>query len=172
MVEESGVDVDNLLELLIAGAISEVAALRYYDLLSSRLCKEEDDGLFEVIQIAGMEDKNHYEALITRIDELGGKMPETSAVYCSLQNGCTDGIADIITVLQEAAARAMSGCNELCKITYNKDFRTYDLALAILHEKTEHEGWFAGILDGESAVRFLRQGITSPFVRKFLNGWD
>jgi hypothetical protein len=33
--------------------------------------------------------------------------------------------------------------HDICNVTFGKDHRTYDLALAILHEEIEHEAWFA-----------------------------
>ena len=55
------------------------------------------------------------------------------------------------TVIQEAfqhaglrwhgGGRTIRAYNEICNMTFGKDHRTYDLALSILHEETEHEAW-------------------------------
>jgi hypothetical protein len=37
-------------------------------------------------------------------------------------------------------------------MTFGKDHRTYDLALAILHEEIEHEAWFSEFI-GEGTKR-------------------
>lgn len=176
IVKESGVDVDKLLELLISGATSEISTYYHYDLLCRNLSDSEGEDLYALVEIAKLEDKNHYEALMTRIYELGGELPKELTECGYLTEGdLVDGVVnpiDILKILRQTEACAMEGYNEICKMTYSKDFRTYDLALAILHEKTEHESWFAGFLDGEPTEQYIRQGVTSPFVRKFLNNGD
>jgi len=58
-------------------------------------------------------------------------------------------------------------------MTAGKDHRTYDLALAILHEEIEHEAWFAEFLGEGPSGHFRRQGTgfqrNSPYVSKFLH---
>lgn len=50
-----------------------------------------------------------------------------------------------------------------------KDHRTYDLALAILHEEVEHESWFAEFLGEGPSGHFARKFPgESPYVSKFL----
>ncbi|ALV63695.1 hypothetical protein ADU37_CDS19960 [Thermococcus sp. 2319x1] len=53
--------------------------------------------------------------------------------------------------------------------TLGKDPRTYDLALAILHEEIEHEAWFEELLTGKPSGHFRRSRPgESPYVSKFL----
>lgn len=176
IVKESGVDVDKLVELLISSAVSELSTCYHYNLLCCNLCEYEGEDLFELAEIARIEDCNHYEALTTRIDELGGNLPANLSNYYNKISSSKVEISekeykfiDILKRLRDFEAKSMSEYNEICKMTYSKDFRTYDLALAILHEKTEHESWFSGYLEGEPSGQLVRQGVISPFVRKFLN---
>jgi ferritin-like protein len=55
-------------------------------------------------------------------------------------------------------------------MTFGKDHRTYDLALAILHEEVEHEAWFSEYL-AEGPSGHFRRGApgTSPYVRRFMS---
>ena len=73
----------------------------------------------------------------------------------------------MLTVLVNAERCAVAGYSHICNITAGKDYRTYDLSLAILNEEVEHESWFSEFLEGPSG-HFMRQGDTSPFVSKFL----
>lgn len=55
-------------------------------------------------------------------------------------------------------------------MTAGKDHRTYDLALVILNEEIEHEGWFTEFLGKVPPGHFLRpNGTNSPYVSKFLH---
>ena len=64
----------------------------------------------------------------------------------------------------------MRGYTHICNITAGKDHRTYDLALAILHEEIEHEAWFSEFLgEGPSGHFGRRTPGESPFVSKFLH---
>jgi ferritin-like protein len=74
----------------------------------------------------------------------------------------------IVKVLVEAERCAERGYMAICNMTFGKDHRTYDLALSILHEETQHEAWFSEFLSEGPSGHYLRRGDTSPFVRKFL----
>lgn len=176
MIEKNGVDVEKLLKLLIKNAGSEMSTYYHYNLLRSNLIGIEGEGLKEIVDIAKTEDKNHYEALCTRIYELGGELPDDLSEFyknasCPPAHLPKDrnNTIEIIRTLRDAEQCAMAGYNEICKITFDKDFRTYDLSLAILHEETEHESWFSEFLGEEPSGHFMRKGESSPFVRKFLH---
>jgi ferritin-like protein len=67
---------------------------------------------------------------------------------------------------------AIGGYTAICSYPSGKDHRTYDLALAILHEEIEHEAWFSESL-GEGASGHFRCSGTgsdrnSPSLKKFL----
>ncbi len=176
MVEKSGIKVDELLELLVKNASAELTTFYYYTILRANLIGLEGEGLKEIAEAARIEDRNHFEALVPRIYELGGKLPESMVDFhnisacppASLPKNPTD-VREILKVLVEAERCAVRGYTHICNLTAGKDHRTYDLALAILHEEVEHESWFSEFLGEGPSGHFMRRGETSPFVRKFFS---
>ena len=78
-------------------------------------------------------------------------------------------IKEILKVLLEAERCAVGIYSGICKYTFGKDPRTYDLSLAILHEEIEHEAWFEELLTGEPSGHFRRRRPgESPYTSKFL----
>ncbi|MEK6571088.1 MAG: ferritin-like domain-containing protein, partial [Bacteroidota bacterium] len=75
MVEKAGVNVDKLLDLLIRNASAELTTFYYYTILRVNLIGLDGEGLKEITEDARIEDRNHFEALVPRIYELGGKLP-------------------------------------------------------------------------------------------------
>ncbi len=175
MIQEEGINVDELLHLLITNAASEMSTYFHYMLLRTNLIGIDGESVKEITEAARIEDRNHYEALTTRIYELGGKLPDNLSEFYEMAS-CPpanlpknpNDVKEIIRILRDAERCAMAGYQKICKMTYNKDFRTYDLALAILHEETEHESWFSEFLGGKPSGHFRRIGNPSPFVSKFL----
>jgi len=175
MVKKSGVDLDKLLKLLIKNASAELTTFYYYTILRANLIGLEGEGLKEIAETARIEDRNHFEALVPRIYELGGKLPDDMKAFhdisacppANLPKDPTDVVA-ILKVLVEAERCAVRGYTNLCDMTVGKDHRTYDLVLAILNEEIEHESWFSEFLGEGPSGHFLRRGETSPFVSKFL----
>lgn len=76
MVQSSGIDVDELLELLVSNAAAELTTFYYYTILRGNLIGLEGEGIKEIAEAARIEDRNHFEALVPRIYELGGKLPD------------------------------------------------------------------------------------------------
>ncbi len=175
MVERAGVNVDELLELLVKNAAAELTTYYYYTILRANLIGLEGEGLKEIVETARIEDRNHFEALVPRIYELGGELPKDMKEFHDM-SACPPAylpenpkdVKEIIRVLLEAERCAVRGYTQICNMTYGKDHRTYDLALAILNEEIEHESWFAEFLGEGPSGHFMRRGETSPFVRKFL----
>ncbi len=175
MVERAGVNVDQLVELLVKNAAAELTTYYYYTILRVNLIGLEGEGIKEIAEAARIEDRNHFEALVPRIYELGGKLPEDMKVFhdmsacppASLPKDPTD-IEAMLTVLVEAERCAVRGYTQICNMTAGKDHRTYDLALAILNEEIQHESWFSEFLGEGPSGHFLRRGENSPFVPKFL----
>lgn len=175
MVEKAGVNVDQLVELLVKNASAELTTYYYYTILRANLIGLEGEGLKEIAETARIEDRNHFEALMPRIYELGGKLPSSMVDFhdisacppASLPDDPTDVMA-VLKVLVEAERCAVRGYTYICNLTAGKDHRTYDLALAILNEEIEHESWFSEFLGEGPSGHFLRRGETSPFVGKFL----
>ncbi len=84
MVEKAGVNVDKLLELLVANAAAELTTFYYYTILRFNLIGLEGEGIKEIAETARIEDRNHFEALLPRIYELGGKLPEDMNTFHDL----------------------------------------------------------------------------------------
>jgi ferritin-like protein len=175
MVEKSGVNVDQLLELLVKNAAAELTTYYYYTILRVNLIGLEGETVKEIAETARIEDRNHFEALVPRIYELGGKLPENMKAFhdtsaCPPANLPKDprDIQAMLTVLVEAERCAVRGYTHICNLTTGKDHRTYDLSLSILHEEVEHESWFSEFLGEGPSGHFLRRDGTSPFVSKFL----
>jgi ferritin-like protein len=175
MVKKSGVDVDQLVELLVKNAAAELTTYYYYTILRVNLIGLEGEGIKEIAETARIEDRNHFEALVPRIYELGGELPENMKDFhdvsacppANLPKDPTD-VKAVLKVLVEAERCAVRGYTHICNLTAGKDHRTYDLALAILNEEIEHESWFSEFLGEGPSGHFLRRGDTSPFVSKFL----
>ena len=177
VVERAGLDVDALLEILVANAAAELTTFYYYTVLRANLIGLEGEGIKEIAEAARIEDRNHFEALVPRIYELGGKLPEDMKEFHDL-SACppaklpadpTD-VKAMLTVLVEAERCAVRGYSQVCSMTAGKDHRTYALALAILNEEIEHESWFSEFLGEGPSGHFMRRGETSPFVRPFMPG--
>lgn len=175
MVKRNGVDVDKLVELLVSSAAAELTTFYYYTILRVNLIGLEGEGIKEIAETARIEDRNHFEALVPRIYELGGALPNDMRQFhdisaCPPANLPDDpaDVRGILKVLLAAERCAANGYNEICNMTFGKDHRTYDLALAILHEELEHESWFSEFLGEGPSGHYLRRGSTSPFVEKFM----
>ena len=175
MVEKSGVDVDQLVKLLVENASAELTTFYYYTILRVNLIGLEGEGIKEIAETARIEDRNHFEALVPRIYELGGELPKDMKEFhdisacppASLPKEANDA-QSLLNVLVEAERCAVRGYTEICNMTAGKDHRTHDLALAILNEEVEHESWFSEFLGEGPSGHFLRRGETSPFVSKFM----
>jgi len=175
MVRKAGVDIDQLVDLLVKNAAAELTTYYYYTILRFNLIGLEGEGIKEIAETARVEDRNHFEALLPRIYELGGKLPGNMVDFHNI-SGCppaklpsdpTD-VTAMLTVLVEAERCAVRQYTHVCNLTAGKDHRTYDLSLSILNEEIEHESWFSEFLGEGPSGHFLRRGETSPFVSKFL----
>ncbi|MGH9182498.1 MAG: Dps family protein [Acidimicrobiales bacterium] len=89
MVEQSGLDVDVLLDKLVAAAGAEFTTFYYYTILRVNAIGLEGEGMKEIIEDARIEDRNHFEALTPRIYELGGRLPDDIRAFADMA-GCPD----------------------------------------------------------------------------------
>lgn len=177
MVEKAGVNVDELVKLLVKNAAAELTTFYYYTILRVNLIGMEGEGLKEIAEDARIEDRNHFEALVPRIYELGGKLPDCMKEFHDM-SACPPArlpadptnVKSILEILLKAEQCAVKGYTHICNITAGKDHRTYELALAILNEEIEHEAWFAEFLGKGPSGHFRRGKVgESPFVSKFLH---
>jgi ferritin-like protein len=175
VVERAGINVDQLVELLVKNAAAELTTFYYYTILRVNLIGLEGEGIKEIAETARIEDRNHFEALVPRIYELGGELPADMKEFHDI-SACPpaslpknpNNVKDILNVLVKAEQCAVRGYSQICSMTAGKDHRTYDLALAILNEEIEHESWFSEFLGEGPSGHFLRRGETSPFAGKFM----
>jgi ferritin-like protein len=149
----------------------------YYTILRVNLIGLEGEGLKQIAEDARIEDRNHFEALVPRIYELGGKLPADMVEFHNI-SACPPAklpanpkdINAMLEVLLKAEQCAVRGYTQICDMTCGKDHRTYDLSLAILHEEIEHEAWFSEFLGHGPSGHYSREGRpNSPYVGKFLN---
>jgi len=146
VVKKAGIDVNELLELLIKNASAELTTYYYYTILRANLIGLQGEGVKEIAETARIEDRNHFEALVPRIYELGGKLPDCMKEFHDM-SACPpanlpknpENAKEILKVLVGAERCAVKGYTKICDMTAGKDHRTYDLALAILNEEIEHE---------------------------------
>ncbi len=89
MVEQAGLDVNVLLDKLVAAAGAEFTTFYYYTILRVNAIGLEGEGMKEIIEDARIEDRNHFEALVPRIYELGGKLPDDIRTFADVA-GCPD----------------------------------------------------------------------------------
>jgi ferritin-like protein len=175
MVEKAGINVNQLLDLLVKNASAELTTYYYYTILRLNLVGIDGETVKEIAETARIEDRNHFEALVPRIYELGGKLPDNMNDFHDL-SACKPArlpanprdINAMLTVLVEAERCAVRGYTGICNLTAGKDHRTYDLSQSILNEEIEHESWFSEFLGEGPSGHFMRRGETSPFVSKFL----
>ncbi|MGH6820632.1 MAG: ferritin-like domain-containing protein, partial [Methylocella sp.] len=76
LVERAGINVETLFDLLVRNASAELTTFYYYTILRVNLIGLEGEGLKQIAEDARIEDRNHFEALVPRIYELGGKLPD------------------------------------------------------------------------------------------------
>ena len=185
MVVKSGLDVNMLLKKLLAAAGAEFTTFYYYTILRVACIGMEGEGLKEIVEDARIEDRNHFEALVPRIYELGGELPRDIRAFAD-QAGCPDAylpdslkggksptgssLKDLLTVLVEAERCAVRTYTDICNFCFGKDPRTYEISAAILNEEIEHEAWFSEFL-GEGPSGHFRRGKpgTSPYVYRFMS---
>jgi hypothetical protein len=72
MVEKAGADVDHLVSLPVKNAAAKLTTFYYYTILRLNLIGLDGEGIKEIAEAARIEDRNHFEALVPRIYELGG----------------------------------------------------------------------------------------------------
>src|SRR5579871_4503534 len=77
MLQQHGVDVQRLVDKLVAAAGAEFATYYYYTILRMYLAGHED--YKEICEDARLEDRAHFELITPRIYELGGSIPRDIA---------------------------------------------------------------------------------------------
>jgi len=163
MLKKKGIDPEELKEKLLDAAAAEFTTYYYYSNLRMHLAGRED--YKEITEDARLEDRAHFELIMPRIYELGGKLPNDISEFAD-RASCPDAklpgpmsgegvstedleVEDILEVLLEAERCAIRTWTEVCDMVRGKDPRTYDMASRILQEEIEHEAWFIELLSME-----------------------
>ncbi len=175
LIEKAGIDVEKLIDMLVRAAAAEFTTYYYYTILRMHATGLEGEAVKEIIEDARQEDRDHFEALVVRIYELGGQLPNDIREFSSMAS-CMDAklpseptVENLLKVLLEAERCAVGVYTEILNYVWGKDYRTADLALAILHEEVEHEAWFEELLTGKPSGHFRRRRPgESPYTRRFL----
>ena len=153
VIEKNGIDVEKLRKLLLAGVGAEFFTYYYYTILRMHCTGRDGEGVKEIVEDARIEDRNHFEAMVPRLYEIGGNLPRDVRDFADLA-GCPDAflpddwedVETILTVLLAAERCAIRSWGAVCDYTANKDHRTYNIAQAIMQEEIEHEAWFVELL--------------------------
>src|SRR5712691_374576 len=132
LVERAGIDVEKLLDLLVRNAAAELTTYYYYTIMRVNLIGLEGEGLKQIAEDARIEDRNHFEALVPRIYELGGKLPADMVAFHNISAcppaslpGDPTNIKAMLQVLLAAEQCAVRGYTHICNLTFGKDRRTY-----------------------------------------------
>jgi ferritin-like protein len=153
VLEQNGINIDEIIKLLVYNASVEFAAYYYFTNLRMHCTGQEGESIKGVIEDARLEDLSHFESSLSRIYELGGILPIDAQEFIRM-SGCeflqlpspkrTD-LKEILKKCLKAEQGAIVNWNRLCNLTIGKDPATYDVAKDILKE-IEHESWFLELL--------------------------
>lgn len=165
VLEQNGLDVDELVRQLVVNSSVEFTAYYYFTLLRANCTGLDGEGIKGVIEDARLEDLSHFESCIERIYQLGGSLPRDATNYIRM-SGCeflqlqADGPTDLKAILErclKAEQGAIVNWNKVCQMTHGKDPATYDIAKDILAEEIEHESWFLELLHGRPSGHMRRR---------------
>ena len=165
VLEQNGIDVNQIIKLLVYNASVEFTAYYYFTNLRAHCTGAEGESIKGVIEDARLEDLSHFESCLSRIYELGGSLPNDAQEFIRM-SGCeflqlpspirTD-TKEILKKCLTAEQGAIVNWNKLCNITMGKDPATYDLSKDILKEEIEHESWFLELLYGRPSGHMRRK---------------
>jgi len=171
MIKKQGLDVNLVLKKLLKAIGAEFTTYYYYTLLRNHCVGADYEGLKEITEDARLEDRLHFEALVPRVYELGGDLwrdirdmaDDAGCPDAYLPKGLTvkkkhtpKDMENIVKILLDAERCAVRTYTELVILTQGKDFRTCEMAMAVLHEEIEHESWFEEYLEGKPSGHFRR----------------
>ena len=124
VVEQAGINVDELVAKLVRAAAAEFTTYYYYTILRVNSIGFDGEGLKEIIEDARIEDRNHFEALTPRIYELGGALPRDIREFAK-DAACPDAYLPkdpqdtkaMLNVLVEAERCAIRVYTDICNMT-------------------------------------------------------
>lgn len=180
VLKQNGVNVDELLKLLVYNASVEFTAYYYFTNLRAHCTGMEGEGIKGIIEDARLEDLSHFESCLERIFQLGGKLPIEATEFIKM-SGCEflqlpPNPVDIKAILEKclkAEQGAIVNWDKICKMTLGKDPATYEIAKAILMEEIEHESWFLELLYGRPSGHMRRKySGERPHTRRYSRALD
>lgn len=151
LVEAKGVDVDRLLNALVERALAELGNYYYFTLVRIHLLGVDGEALRRIIEQVREQDRQHFEMLVPRIYELGGRLPETveqelGALGALRVLPAEADVPSILPIVLRAAEESVHAYTDLCMMTAGKDRHTYNLALAIRRDEIQHQVRFLEML--------------------------
>lgn len=164
VLEQNGINVKELIDALVYNASVEFTAYYYFTNLRAHCTGMDGESLKGVIEDARLEDLSHFESCLSRIYELGGKLPIDAQEFIKM-SGCeflqlppnpTDA-KSILEKCLKAEQGAIVNWNKVCNMTIGKDPATYDVAKDVLREEIEHEAWFLELLHGRPSGHMRRK---------------
>ena len=105
VIEKNGIDVEKLRKLLLAGVGAEFFTYYYYTILRMHCTGRDGEGIKEIVEDARIEDRNHFEAMVPRLYEIGGSLPRDVRDFADIA-GCPDAFLpddweDVETILTD-----------------------------------------------------------------------
>jgi len=126
ILESRGCDVKKLVEELVKAAAAEFTTYYYYTILRVYAAGLSGEAIKEIVEDARLEDRNHFEALVPRIYELGGDLPHDLVEFARIA-ACPDAklpnpptIENILKVLLAAEKCAVSVYTRIAEMTLGK----------------------------------------------------
>jgi ferritin-like protein len=166
VVERAGVDVNILINRLTSAARAELSAVYRYTILTAYPLGFADEELRQILKDIRDEDRHHFDALVSRIYELDGRLPDDIRQFLESRHAPPEDRAadaqDPVTTLIEDVRRAVHPYGGLRDLTEGKDQRTYLLAQAILNEKIEHQAWLEEFLGAGPPGRSTAASAAAP----------
>lgn len=146
MVKRVRLNVDEMLDLLTQCAARELEIFYYYTIFSSRLIDFGGAKLQDTIEKARIEDRNHFERLVSFISEMGGEFPvdfrefpQLSSVYSrTISSWDMSDERTMLKILSETEKCAIQTYTNICYLTEGKDSHTHHLASSLLEEELRH----------------------------------
>ncbi|MDA8361751.1 MAG: ferritin-like domain-containing protein [Gammaproteobacteria bacterium] len=151
LVEAKGMDVDSLINVLVERALAEMGNYYYFTLLRIHLLGVDGEALRRIIEQVREQDRRHFELLVPRIYELGGRLPESVEQEFGTLSALRvlpveADVPKILPILLQAAEASVKAYTNLCAMTIGKDNHTYNLALAIRQDEIQHQVRFLEML--------------------------
>lgn len=165
VLEQNGINVEELVKALVYNASVEFAAYYYFTNLRMHCTGTEGESIKGIIEDARLEDLSHFESSLSRIYELGGRLPNdaeefiriSGTEFLQLPSPDPTNLKEILEKCLKAEQGAIVNWNKVCNMTIGKDPATYDVAKDILREEIEHEAWFLEMLYNRPSAHIRRK---------------